>query len=289
MAQKRGISTVQSAAERTTEPVAKTLGPNSKAPPSVLHERCLYCAGEDRRELLEALAETGPSDARAKAQAHLDAGRAEEIASDDRTAHWYYRSYEFWRFHDFCLMLSGIGTGCLEPLLFEVLRANVVRKIVLVGTAGSMPGSKAALGEAYAVDRAWPAGTGIDGEVRDLPLTPRWDLTHIDKTASSVSSDFFYGFAPGILDGTYPIDRGPLKTLFAEHLRRGTELVEMEIAQFYFFCQNFGGKDLQYLAVKAVANAVGSEGQQAANSRLAIVRSLETAFRALGIPAQAGT
>ena len=40
-----------------------TLGPNTKAPLSVLHERCLYCAGEDRRELLQALAKAGPPDA----------------------------------------------------------------------------------------------------------------------------------------------------------------------------------------------------------------------------------
>jgi nucleoside phosphorylase len=265
--------------------VPKTLGPNTEAPPSVLHESCLYCAGEDRRELLEALAETGPPDARQIAQVHLGLGRPESRDDSEPATHWYYRSYEFWRFRDFCLILSGIGTGCLEPLLYEVLRVNVVRRIVLIGTAGSMPGSKAALGQAYAIDRAWPAGTGIDGEVSELPLRPRWAIRETMQTSSSVSSDFFYGFAPAILEGKYPIDHGRLKVLFEEHLKRGTELVEMEIAQFYLFCRNFGGNDLQYLAIKGVSNAVGSEAQQSVNSLAAVASSLAGAFRALGIAA----
>jgi len=263
-----------------------TLGPNTQAPPSVLHQRCIYCAGEDRRELLQALERAGPP--------HAHEALNTQPASEQRTgtgsapiSHWHYRSYEFWRFQDFCLILSGIGTGCLEPLLFEVLRANIVRKIVLVGTAGSMPGSQVAQGEAYLVDRAWPAGTGIDAEASELPLVPRWDLPATASKASSASSDFYYRFAPAIVQGTYPIHHGALKKLYEEHVRRGTELVEMEVAQFYFFCQNFGAADLQYLAVKAIANVVGREDEQSVNSQAALIRTLATAFKLLGIPTPA--
>jgi len=262
--------------------VRTNLRPNTQVPLSVLHERCIYCAGEDRRELLQALAEAGPPDAREALHTQPACEQGAGIDSASFT-HWYYRSYEFWRFQDFCLILSGIGTGCLEPLLFEVLRAKVVRKIILVGTAGAMPASKAALGEAYVVERAWPAATGIDAEVGELPLAPRWDLADAGKSASAVSSDFYYGFAPSVLSGEYPIQRGRLKMLFEEHLRGKTDLVDMEVAQFYFFCKSFGDETLEYVAVKAAANTVGRGEQQPLNSRAALVNTLLTAFRLLSL------
>ena len=256
------------------------LGPNTHAPSSLLHERCIYCAGEDRRDLLQALAEAGPPEAQREAREYL-ASTPAEANHDGR--HWFYRSYEFWRFRDFCLVLSGIGTGCLEPLLYEALYAGVVRKIVLVGTAGIMPTGKATLGQACAIDRAWPAGTGIDAEVDELPLGPRWDLLSAARTASSVSSDFYYGFAPAVLEGKYPIAHGALKTLFEEHLRRGTDLVDMEVAQFYFFCKNYGDGALEYLAVKAAANAVGRGDEQPGSTGAALRNCLATVFHLLGV------
>ena len=257
--------------------MSTTLGPNTQAPPSVLHERCIYCAGEDRRELLHALAEAGPPDAREAAKETRDAMAAQS------EAHWYYRNYEFWRFRDFCMMLSGIGTGCLEPLLYEVLHAGVVARIVLVGTAGTMPAANVQLGQAYAIRAAWPAATGIDGEVANLPLSPHWKFSGGEQTATGVSSDFYYGFAPAVLEGRYPIDRGPLRARFEEHLRRGTELVDMEMAQFYFLCRSFGGDEVQYLAVKGAANQVGRGEQQSVNTRSALISSLQMTFRLLGV------
>jgi len=262
--------------------VPTSLGPNTNASPSLLHERCIYCAGEDRGELLQALAETGPPETQREAKEYLTSPLA---GADQPARHWYYRSYEFWRFPDFLLMLSGIGTGCLEPLLYEVLRPRIVRSIVLVGTAGMMPTGKAVLGEASVVDRAWPAATGIDGEVAELPLAPRWQPSQGERTASIVSTDFYYGFAPAILEGKYPA-RGRLKALFEEHRQRGTDLVDMEVAQFYFFCRNYGDDALQYLAVKAAANALGGGEQQMIHTGAALRNCLATAFRLLGLPEQ---
>jgi purine-nucleoside phosphorylase len=240
----------------------------------------VYCAGEDRRELLQALAEVVAPEVQREARDYLGSPIAGTTAYDP---HWLYRSYEFWRFRNFSLVLSGIGTGCLEPLLYELLRPGIVRKIVLVGTAGMMPSGKAALDEACAIDQAWPAATGIDAEVAQPPLAPRWELSQDERTASAVSTDFYYGFAPAILEGNYPAGQGPLKALFDEHLRRGTDLVDMEVAQFYFFCGAYGDPALQYLAVKAAANAVGRGEQQMIHTGAALRNCLGTALRLLGI------
>jgi hypothetical protein len=237
-----------------------TLGPNTNAPPGILHNRCLLCVGEDREALLEALSRAGKPQAIRQCR---------------------YRSYEFWRFTDFSTILSGIGTGCLEPLLFEILRPAVIQKIVLIGTAGSMAGADVEAGQAYLIDPAWPAGTGIDSEVQQLPLHPRWKLPRGLKRASGVSTDFYYGFSPAILSGNYPTKGHRLRGLFEEHQRRGTELVDMEVAQFYYFCMCFGRSTLEYAAVKAPANAVGSQGQQLSYTLRAIGSCLTTAFRLL--------
>jgi purine-nucleoside phosphorylase len=197
---------------------------------------------------------------------------------------WRYRGYEFWRFADFCMILAGLGSGSLEPLMFEALRPGIIRKIVLVGTAGSMPDAQVELTAAHLIDPAWPAATAIDGEVGELPLRPRWSRPTSIKTASGVSSDFFYGFAPRVLSNDYPIRTRHLRALFEQHLRLGTQLVDMEAAQFYFFCTYLGGSSLEYAAVKAVANAVGGEAEQSPNTRKAIANCLTLAFRLLDLP-----
>ena len=274
-----GSCPVQSGAKLPFDPVLKTLGPNTTAPSSVLHENCIYCAGEDRRELLQAFAETGPAHACKRVKEYLRRiTKADAPVDGEFGPDWYYRSYEFWRFPDFCLMLSGVGTGCLEPLLYEVLRANVVRKIVLVGTAGAMPEGKAELGRAYNVNPASAAGTGIDAIIGERQLPSRWQ-TELGETASTVSTDFYYGFAPGVVRGEASVHQR-----FEDHRQRKTDLVDMEVAQFYFFCENFGSDHLQYVAVKAAANAVGRGEQQPLNTGIALRSTLRAAFLLLNIP-----
>jgi purine-nucleoside phosphorylase len=242
---------------------SEVLGPNTNAPPGLLHERCILCAGEDPDVLCEALRKAG---------------------DPERVPTFRYRGYAFWRFSDFCVVLSGIGTGCLEPLLHEVLlyeldSARLVRRVVLIGTAGSMPDIDVKTGEAYLIDKAWAAGTGIDAEAEKLlPLQPRSKPPQGVPRASSVSTDFYYGFSKDILSGKYPTKGKTLRKLFKKHKRQATQLVDMEVAQFYYFCECFGDSSLQYAAVKAPANAVGNHHQQLDNTLQALGSCLTTAF-----------
>ena len=55
-----------------------------------------------------------------------------------------YRGYTFAQYRGFTLATAGIGTGCLEPFLYEVLPAT--KRIILVGTAGLVSGTPRMLG-----------------------------------------------------------------------------------------------------------------------------------------------
>jgi len=73
--------------------------PNTNVENSLLSERMVICCGEDAAELLQALRTEFPR---------------------QETAYHEYRCYRFWKFAEFTLIWTGIGTGCLEPLLFEL-------------------------------------------------------------------------------------------------------------------------------------------------------------------------
>lgn len=238
--------------------MSQRLGPNTLAPVEVLSHRCILVAGEDRRDVVPLL------------KAPADPSHA-------------FRNYEFWKQPDCTLILCGIGTGCLEPLLWEITRPGIVREIILIGTAGKMPLADIKLGQPHAITQAFLAGTGLDGESLSEPLTPRWELPPSIPTASSVSTDFFYGFAPRILAESYPFAQGNLRKSYEHHLERGTHLVEMEVAQFYAFCNTFGDKELRYLALKGASNELGDDGQQLAESSGVIARCMALAKRLLKI------
>ena len=238
-----------------------SLGPNTNITTALLHDRCILCAGEDRDEFLKALHACGiPRPAR----------------------HVRYRSYEFWHFGQCCAILSGIGTGCLEPLLWEIFQPAIIRQIVLVGTAGTLPGSSIAPGQAHLISHAYAAGTGIDREVARQPLGARWHGAMIGPVATSVSTDFYYGFGPhgerAPHGGTYLQADHPLRQAYAGHIQRGTPLVEMEVAQFYFFCDKLGGAGLQFIAVKAASNAVGQETEQLQHTPIALQQTIRCAM-----------
>lgn len=236
------------------------LGPNTAAPLSVLSGDCILCSGEDRQEFLAALRAAGLNNPRVHSQ---------------------YRGYEFWRFDSCSAILTGIGTGCLEPALWEILQPGVVKRIVLVGTAGTLPGATVETGKAFLIDRAWPAGTGIDAMALDLPLRPSWNVTPNLPTATSVSTDFYYGFSPKLGTAAYPLQHSRLQEMYDRHIRDGTELVEMEVAQFYFFCGLLGDKSLQYAAVKIPVNSVSQVEQQLENSPGALVGAVRAVVEML--------
>ena len=66
------------------------LGPNTNASLELLQPHCILCCGEDVSHFLHLLP----------------------------TIQMYheYRGYRFWRLPGFTLVLSGMGTGCVEPL-----------------------------------------------------------------------------------------------------------------------------------------------------------------------------
>ena len=234
------------------------LGPNTNAPADLLRPKCILCCGEDRATLLGALDDAGLSGA---------------------VPIFEHRCYQFWNLDPGTVLIwSGIGTGCLEPLLWEILSPGVIERIALVGTAGRMARSSTVVGGAYVVAEAWSAGTGLDGEKLLSPFRPRWTRPHAYATASSVSTDFFYGFSPRIAAGGYPFQSGRLRGAYDFHIQRGTDLVEMEVAQFYAFCGAFtpAGRT-EFIAIKAVSNTIGVEDEQVAHSRVAIAETLKIA------------
>ncbi len=147
------------------------LGPNTNAPAELLSRRCIVVAGEDRRHV----------------QALLGASAVSSHA---------FRGYEFWKQPELTLILSGIGTGCVEPLLWEIMRPRIVDETVLIGTAGKMPAAAVEVGQPYVIADAFLAGTALDGDGLHQPLRPRWQLPKDLSVASCVSTDLFYGFGP---------------------------------------------------------------------------------------------
>ena len=208
----RTPSLMQNRMSKNTESI---LGPNTAARMSILQSDCIMCAGEDRSEFLAALKTAGMTDP----------------AADSK-----YRCYEFWNFGDRCAILTGIGTGCLEPALWEILQPGIVKSALYWS---AQPGSCPAPASKSA---SLTSSIGPGSPVRESTclrpicrLRPRWNIKAGTLVASSVSTDFYYGFGPQLVTGDYPIPAGPLHRLYEMHARQGTQLVEMEVAEFVFF------------------------------------------------------
>ena len=233
-----------------------TLGPNTNLPPEMLTRRCILCCGEDRATLLAAAAAAG--------------------LQFSQPLH-AYRCYEFWKRDNLMLICTGIGTGCLEPLMWEILQPAIIDEIILVGTAAASPTSPALLGQPYVIRAAYLAGTGLDGENLPQPLTPRYPGLENHPQATSASTDFFYGFAPRIQTGAYPFHAGRLAAAYRQMIEHKIDLIEMEVAQFYAFCAAFHRTPSRFLAFKGVSNRLGVESEQVPNSHQAITASLQLA------------
>jgi hypothetical protein len=252
--------------------------PNTRVDDSLLREKLVLCCGEDPTELMLAL----PS----KEAPH---------------AYHEYRCYRFWCFESFTLAWSGIGTGCLEPLLYEILVVQPnppIREIVLVGTAGALPPEGSVVhGQAYLIDKAYLGGSALTIPEHDLrlppagksiqPLTYRlgkgsMGLVKEVETRSVVSSDYYYGFS---MD-----PRSQKLRDRDEHLRQAVEsawnnvqMADMETAQFYYFCDTMKSVSLSYAAVRGPSNAVGKFHEQSSFSLHVLRSSLKIAFRLLSL------
>ena len=168
-----------------------------------------------------------------------------------------FRCYKFWKYADFTLILAGIGIGTLEPLLWEILGAGVVRKMVLIGTAGGVTANAPQKGEARVISEAWPCGTSLDAEVGMEPLRPRWKGPLSSQPCTIASTDYFYGYSDRVLDGSFSACQGPFRARYLA-LRDRADMIDMEVAGFYYFCPFFDKSgELEYVAVKGSSNGLG--------------------------------
>ena len=223
-----------------------------------MQKNILLSCGEDTKELLTPLADI-------------------EEFSD----YHEYRCYKFWKFSTFTLIWTGFGTSCLEPLLWEILKPNIAERIILFGSSGNLPQSRAELGKAYIITEAYLALTAIDVLAHGEPFRPAYPLPKDCTTASIVSTDLFYGFSPLALTNEYPIDIGTYREKLDRHFD-ATDMVDMEVAQFYYFCKAFAGnRPLQYVAVKGPSNVLGDTDQQIIRSSDINRSTLQLAMRLL--------
>lgn len=240
--------------------------PNTGINETLLSAKIVLCCGEDAQELLAALRATG-----------LDTGKA----------YHDFRCYRFWKFDAFTLVWTGIGTGCLEPLLYELLAYSQVKEIVLIGTAGGLPGKNLKPGDIFIANQAYLAGAAVQLPEGAMPLTPRFDPDRVQainvQQKIAVSTDFYYGFTnqPGDIVKRLQGADSRLKTDIETYWGKA-DAVDMEIGQLYHLCRMYGQSELQYIAIKGIANSADAISQQMTYSAPVLESTLATALRLLG-------
>ncbi len=162
----------------------------------------------------------------------------------------HYRAFHG-RVRDDILCLDGaVGSAVVEKCLWELLGTGIVERIILVGTAGGMPNCTAEAGRPYRMAPARSVYQNFDA-APNASWMPTADVGLDDFPV--ISCDRFYGFSPQA-EGPYPAEPG---LLGAWHRHAKEDLmVDMEVGAFYHYCETFGQADLQYAAIKAVANSV---------------------------------
>lgn len=236
--------------------------PNAQLHCDQIRPSVILCCGEDKGAFLDALATLGFPTATPVSE---------------------FRSYSVWTLPSVTLILSAIGTGSLEPLLYELIATERAERIILVGTAGSLGAKRLPLGVAYPIAEAHLAGTGLDREVSGQTLRPEWPDFPAGPSATIVSSDFYYGFSPALAPGDY---RHRLPGLRADFLRlsASVDLVDMEVGQFYALCRLIPSQPgLRFLAFKGASNAVDNHNEQNDNAPAVLRHSLRQALAALGL------
>jgi hypothetical protein len=185
-----------------------------------------------------------------------------------------YRCYAFLEFGAVSFIWTGIGTGCIEPLICEIRDEPKLARLILVGTAGSVS-SAANLGAATPIRQARIACAGICP--KQTMLKPNWRLSKLIPTQTIVSTDYYYGFTLKKSNPTpqlWAADTRLAKTV-AKALRR-SDLVDMETGQFYHLCQALR-PDWQFLAIKGAANPLADFSQQTLHSESVLNHALKSA------------
>lgn len=252
--------------------LAETLAvrPNTGMPVDFLQPNLVVCPGEDPAELEHAMAVVLGSEYQA----------------------YQYRCYRGYRFaaRRLTVLLSGIGSGCLEPLMFEALDSrhtgpDAVRRLVLIGTAGYI--GDALLGRVYLVDGAYTVGCAVELTDDELPVRPRFDAIETDPLTKveEVSTDYYYATT---VDDTDPRKQRAkqknraLRDGLAKYYAPG-RLIAMESAQFYHFADVYGTPETQYVALRGVANLADQFHTQSSQSRDVLTDTLQHAIRLLRV------
>ncbi len=237
--------------------------PNAQLRPGQIRASVILCCGEDKGAFTAALHALG-----------FPAATSAE-----------FRGYTVWTLPNLTVILASIGTGVIEPLLFELLGTRRAERIVLVGTAGRLGAGRLPLGKGFPITEAHLAGTGLDREVPGQPLRPEWPDLAAGPVASIVSSDFYYGFSPPTQPGDYR-HRLPCLRRDFERLSASVDLVDMEVGQFYALCRLIPDQPgLRFLAIKGASNGVDNHGEQNTHAPAVLLDCLEKALLALfGVP-----
>jgi hypothetical protein len=220
-----------------------------------------------------------------------------------------HRCYFAWRFEDrdLTVILTGIGTGCLEPLLFEILDdtklsdEKVAKRLVMIGTAGMIkydhpdrpsgtpPLDESELGKLYVVQEAYVAGCAV---ALDVPVCPRFSGYEAAGLPSrtEISSDYYYAATLRPKDSRRHTaqDMNPsLREGLENHWEKG-RLVSMESAQFYHFARTYGRQgETEYVAIRGAANFVDEFDTQGGHSGEVLRDALDAAMQILGVSVRA--
>jgi hypothetical protein len=226
--------------------------PNTLLPFDSISGDLVLCCGEDLKELQQAVQSTF--------------GRPRPLHA--------YRCYNFFTVRNTNFVWTGIGTGCIEPLLGEILNEPNLRRLILVGTAGSVS-NRTKLGSATPIGAARISCAGIAPKKKIQK--PNWPIAPTAGTQTIVSTDYYYGFT---LKNNWPTQKlwaadSRLRKSVRPALAK-SDLVDMETGQFYHLCATLR-PDLQYLAIKGAANPLSDFSLQTLHSESVLHDALRQA------------
>ncbi len=240
---------------------AKDKRPNTGVPDRFLQSDLIVCVGEDSRELMQCVRLVLPT---------------------EKPRHHHYRCFHFWKYSKFTLALTGIGTGSLEPLIYEMAISQRVRRIILIGTAGIVGPSTDKAGQVYVIDEAFLAGAGVHAVDIMEPIKPSFagvERLNLPRKAG-IASDYYYalGNSTDLRILAAQNEDPALKEARAKVVTEG-RLVDMETPQFYKLCRWYGLGVLDFVAIRGPANSIGVWQEQTHNAESVLINAFEQAVR----------
>lgn len=241
--------------------------PNCGLPEDFFQENMIVCTGEDPDELKRAI---------------------KAVLPGKRPRFHQYRCYKAWKFSGVTIVISGIGSGCLEPLLFELLDYKTLgdkapKRLAMIGTAGYLADS--GFGQVYLVDGAYPVGCAIALPDSELPVKPNFaglDSVNLPR-AEEISTDYYYACTPQENDARKNAAKAlnpSMQEGLSKYWKTG-RLISMESAQFYHFAKCYGRPGTEYVAFRGVANLADQFETQGDYSEQVLTDALRAATQLL--------